>query len=172
MGFIIWVGVLEPAGNLLWRPLQLELARNQLRQCPIARQFTELRPQSPVPGRLVGTTGSIAFRPAIAPNLPAYRRRCALEQRRDRPDRASLNHATRDLLTLGQGQRRIAAVPLAGAYPTRLTQNASYRWVVSIKQLGDLVNRVALAPALPHESPLAFGVANPRPSLHWQHPFR
>jgi hypothetical protein len=42
---------------------------------------------------MVGAAGSIAFTPAIAPNLAAYRRWCALEQSADRPDRASLDDA-------------------------------------------------------------------------------
>ena len=74
MGFIIGVGTLEPASDLFRRPLPVELACHKVCQGSVLYQFTDLRATGPIPGRLVGSSGSIASRAAIAADLAADRR--------------------------------------------------------------------------------------------------
>src|SRR3954467_1169688 len=48
-------------------------------------------------------------------------------------------------------------------------KNPPYRRMRSIKQLGNLVKRFTLAPALPHQGLLAFRIVDPWSLLHLQH---
>jgi hypothetical protein len=42
--------------------------------------------------------------------------------------------------------------------------------MMAVKQAGDLVQRITLLPAIPHQSFVRFGVVNPLSILHLQHP--
>jgi hypothetical protein len=57
-----------------------------------------------------------------------------------------------------------------GTYTARPHQNALNRRVGPIKQLGNLLERIALLPALPHERLLAVRVISPWPICHLQTP--
>lgn len=63
---IVRIRVLEPAGDLLWRPQPLELVCHDAGQCPVLYQFTALRAPRPFPGRLIRQVGSIAASTAVA----------------------------------------------------------------------------------------------------------
>src|SRR6202171_2716595 len=75
----------------------------------------------------------------------------------------------RDLSPFGQGQRQSGAASWGRTDPSCRCQNRLYRRVVPIKQLGDLLERLTLLPALPHQRLLALRVMDPRSLLHLQH---
>ena len=56
---VIRVSALQPAGNLLGRPVPLEPGGNKLPQPPMRRQLTPLGAQSPIPGLLVRRRGTV-----------------------------------------------------------------------------------------------------------------
>jgi hypothetical protein len=47
-GFVIRVGTLQPAGNLLRRPLEAELMRHEVGQRSVLYQLTDLRATAPI----------------------------------------------------------------------------------------------------------------------------
>src|SRR5262245_46636100 len=119
-----------------------------------------------IPGRLIGATGSIAYRTAIASKLAADGGRRSTERCRNRPDRAPRHDGSRDLFPVSQRQCRLRTLSADRTYAAGLGQNAMYRRVKPIKQPGNLVNRVALSPAVPDDCALACRVVNPWPLLH------
>jgi len=80
---VIGVGTLQPAGNLLGRPLKAEFACHELGQRSVLHQSTDLRATASNPRRLLGLAGPIAVRTIVAANLVTDRRRRAAERRRD-----------------------------------------------------------------------------------------
>ena len=96
--------MLEPAGNLLRRPLALKLACHEARQGPVLRQFAGLGPKCPVPRSRLGVTRPVAAMLTVALDLTADSRYCSTERDSNEPDRVLCHHRTRDLLAFGQGQ--------------------------------------------------------------------
>src|SRR3982751_3312846 len=99
--------MLEPAGDLFRRPQQPELVGHDACQRPVLRQLADLGTMSSIPGGLVGLTRPIALLTTVAPDLAADRGCSSAEKSSDRSDRLTCHHRTRDLLTLGQGQRHL-----------------------------------------------------------------
>ena len=163
------MGLSKPTGDLLRRPLQLQLVRHAYRQCGMQSQLTSLGPMRPVPRRLVGMACAVPFGAAVTTDLPTDRRRRPAQRRCNRADRMAGNQRPRHVFALGQAQGPDRPTPSRRPDATRLSQDPADRRVVPVKQPGDLVQRLALLPAIPHQGLLAVGVPNPCPSLHPQH---
>ena len=68
-GFVIGVGTLQPAGNLLRRPLKAQLMCHKVGQRSVLQKLTDLRATASIPRRLVRLAGPIALRTLIASDL-------------------------------------------------------------------------------------------------------
>jgi hypothetical protein len=156
---------LEPPRDLLWRPQQLEFGCDA-RQISTLCQLAALRAMSPIPCCLVGPSRPVVLLTTIALDLSADGGRRSPEDAGDRADRETSHYGTRDLLSLGQGERRGGTAALLRPYAARLRQNPLNRRVRSIKQLGDVLEALTLLPALPHQRLLAVAVVDPRSLLH------
>ncbi len=66
-----WELLLQPARDLLRRPLQRELLRHAPSQLPVQRQTTRLGAQRPLPSTPISTVCTIGLTAAVAPDLPA-----------------------------------------------------------------------------------------------------
>jgi hypothetical protein len=66
---------LQPAGDLLWRPVSRELGRDQLAQRAIPRELADLWPSGVLPRLLISLSRPIAAPAAVTVNLPRHRRR-------------------------------------------------------------------------------------------------
>src|SRR6188474_3509387 len=135
MALVARVSMLEPAGNLLWRPQHSELVGHDSCQRPALQQFADLGPMSSIPGCLVGLARSIALLPTVALDLAADCGCSSAENYGDCSDRSTCHHGTRDLFTLGQGQRHLGTMPLRWTDAARRTENSLHRCVCPIKQL-------------------------------------
>lgn len=69
------ISMLEPAGDLLWRPQHPEHVLHDASQRPVLGQFAALRPKSAFPCRLVRQSRPITVLAAVATDFPADRRR-------------------------------------------------------------------------------------------------
>lgn len=67
------VSAFQPSGNLLRRPLPLELACHDVSQHSVLGQFTGLGTMRPIPGGLVSLARPIAFLATVALELAADR---------------------------------------------------------------------------------------------------
>ena len=168
-GLVVWVSTLEPSRNLLRRPQRLEPTRHDAGQTPILNQLTRLGALRPVPRRLIRLARPIPLLATVALDFSADGGRRSPEQGRHRSNRLTGGYRARYFFAFGQCQRQSRAVSLRGAYPTCPHQNALHRRVVSIKQLGNLLERIALLPALPHQRLLTFRVVDPRPISPFAH---
>jgi hypothetical protein len=72
---VVWVRTPEPSGNLLWRPLQLELACHDARQRSVLNQFTDFGTLRPIPRKLIGMTCPVAIWSAVTLDFAADRGR-------------------------------------------------------------------------------------------------
>jgi hypothetical protein len=70
------VGVLEPTGNLLGRPLQQKLAGHDLRELSIPSKLAILWATGSLPPKPVGLIRPITLTATISPGLPANSGRC------------------------------------------------------------------------------------------------
>src|SRR6516162_6967017 len=96
-----WMRPLQPARDLLGRPILFQLRRNSLPQLVMHRQLTRLRTQRLFPCALVGGRGAVRAGPAIADNLPANGRWRSPQHDRHRPHRPARHKATGNLFALG-----------------------------------------------------------------------
>src|SRR5579862_2466997 len=76
---------LQPAGDLLRRPVFRQFTRNNGPKLLVQGQTADLGAQSQLPGSLVGVTGAILRAPAMAGYLSAYRRGSATKTLSDNP---------------------------------------------------------------------------------------
>jgi hypothetical protein len=159
------IGVFEPTRNLFGRPLQLQLCSNNSRQRLVLHQFANLRATFPIPGKRVRPIRSIILTASVALQLAANRRRSTSQLGRDRPNRQSSHQATRNFLAFRKPQCLRCAVLLQWLDTTGLCEYPLYRGVAPIEQFGNLMNRFAFAPALPHQRLLTLRIVNPR-SFH------
>src|SRR6516225_262233 len=79
-GLVFRIRSLQPAGDLLGRPIQSEPFRNGPPEPRIGRQFTTFRTTSAVPGLLIGRRRAVTIIAAIAADFPAHRRGRAAQQ--------------------------------------------------------------------------------------------
>jgi hypothetical protein len=79
------------------------------------------------------------------------------------------NQRPRHLFALSQAERPRGSSTGRWSDAARLGEDPSNGRVMPIKQPRDLVQRLALPPAVPHQGLVAIGVLDPRPSLHPQH---
>ena len=91
----LWICPLQPACNLLGRPVQLKLSNNGRPQLVMHRQFARLWAQRLLPRELVSRCNTVATHPAVATDLAADRRCCASQRPRYCPDRLALHNASR-----------------------------------------------------------------------------
>ncbi len=75
---VVRIGLFQPSGNLLRRPVLHQFTRNESAELLVEGQAAGLGPQSRFPGLLVGLVGSILRAPAMAGQLSADRRCRAL----------------------------------------------------------------------------------------------
>ncbi|MNQ98573.1 hypothetical protein D3C85_1142690 [compost metagenome] len=125
--------LLEPASNLFWRPLQLELAGNHVGQHAVLRQLTRFGAPRLIPSMLIRLSCTICFAATIALEFPADGRWCASEASGQRADGYAGNDCTRYLLALGQCQGQSGTASLHWPYATRFGQNLLYRRMIAIK---------------------------------------
>jgi len=67
--FVTRMGMLDPAGNLLWRPQHSQLVAVDACQRPVLGKFADLWTTSSIPCRLIGLTRPIAVLPALNETL-------------------------------------------------------------------------------------------------------
>src|SRR5438128_12222597 len=79
-GLVFRIRSLQPAGDLLGRPIQSEPFRNGPPEPRIGRQFTTFRTTSAVPGLLIGRRRAVTIIAAIAADFSAHRRGRAAQQ--------------------------------------------------------------------------------------------
>ena len=168
-GRIVGKGAHQPAGDLLRRPLLLQRVRHAFRQRRMQCQLTSLRSMRPVPCRLIRTAGAVALGAAVAPDFPADRRRRSAQRRCDRADRLAGNQRPRDVFALGQGQGPDRPASRRWPDTTGRREDPSNRRMMPIKQPGDLMERLAFLPPIPHQALLGIGVLDPGSSLQPQH---
>ena len=102
---IVRVGLLQPSGNLLRRPVPHQFTRNQGAKFLVESQATDLRPQGRLPGLGVGFVRSILRAPAMAGHLSAYRGASATQMWGDGPHRTAAGDSAGDVFSFGQCQR-------------------------------------------------------------------
>src|SRR4029453_5899641 len=68
-GFVVRVGMLQPAGDLLRRPPEAKLMCHEVGQRSVLHQFTDLRAATSVPRSLIRLAGPIASRALITSDL-------------------------------------------------------------------------------------------------------
>src|SRR5207248_9121834 len=104
VSLVIGIGVPEPPGNLLRRPVVLQPGSDQLPQLFMRRQLAGLRPKGTIPGLAVRRCSTIASVTAIALELAAHRRWCTTQLSRNRAQRYAGCNASRDLFALIKAQ--------------------------------------------------------------------
>jgi hypothetical protein len=148
-GRIIRIAALEPTGDLLGRPVPLELPCHRPAQARITRQLTCLRPPRHHPSPFIGACRTIASRPAVALDLAADRRRRTTQTAGNRPQRLSDRNPSGDLLSLGQRQRQPGTRPFYGADPASRPQVIEYARGRLAQDPADRLQSFALLPAIP-----------------------
>jgi|GEM_PF-5039251 len=98
----------------------------------------------------------------IAPNFPTDGGWRPVQPHGYHADRLAGHQSSGNLLALGQRQRTIRPVTLSGPDTAALGQDPANRGVMTIKESGNLVKRLATLPAIPHKSYLRFVVINLR----------
>ena len=161
--------MLEPPNDLLRRPQQAQLVGHDARQGTVFSQFAALGTMRPIPSSAVSLSRPIANSPSIALDLAADRRRRSSHSHCDRTDRVTDHQRARDFLPLCKCQCQPRAMSFGRADIARLSQDASYGPMRSIKQVSDLMKSPASFPALPHQRLLAICVVSPSPVPHLQH---
>src|SRR4051794_29576890 len=154
---------LQPAGDLLRRPVLLELRRDQVAQDPVAGELARLRPPRPLPGTPIGLGSAVATAAAVSVELARDRRGRAAETGRDPSRRLARRDAARDLLPLLQRQHEPTPPPLAGRHAAVLTDRAVNRAGRSIERPANLTDRLASLPPLPELPTLPRRVLPPLP---------
>ncbi len=102
---VVRIGLLQPSGNLLRRPVLHQFTRNEGAELVVQGQPTDLRPQGRLPGLGVGFVSSILHAPAMAGHLSAYRGASATQMLGDDPHRAAAGDSAGDVFAFGQCQR-------------------------------------------------------------------
>ena len=102
---VVRIGLLQPSGNLLRRPVLHQFTRNEGAELLVEGQATDLGPQSRLPGLVVGFVGSILRAPAMAGHFSAYRGGRATQMLGDDPHRAAAGDSAGDVFAFGQCQR-------------------------------------------------------------------
>src|SRR5277367_6825071 len=103
--------MLEPSGNLLWRPQPSKLLGHDACQRPVLHQFADLGTKCTIPGGVVCFGGSIVRPTAIAFDLTAHCRWSSIEPCSDRANGSAFCHRAGDLLPLSQRQGALGAPP-------------------------------------------------------------
>lgn len=144
------VGADQPAGDLLGRPVRLELLGDQRLQPQIRREQAGLRPLGVAPGPVIGPHRSIAPPATVTPDLPADRGRRATEPAGDPADGLAVSQPARDLLALGQCERPRRSRPLRRHDPAAGLDDPVDGSGVSAQRSPELAERLTLLPASPH----------------------
>src|SRR6185369_12884644 len=95
---IVWVGPLEPAGNLFGRPQRLQLVRHSMCQPRVLRQLTRSGTTRPSPGCLVGLSRSVTFPAPIAFDFTTDGGRRSPQLSSERTDRTPRHQASGNFL--------------------------------------------------------------------------
>jgi len=101
---VVRIGLFQPSGNLLRRPVLHQFTRNESAEFLVEGQAAGLGPQSRFPGLLVGLVGSILRAPAMAGQFSADRRCRATQMLGDDPQRGAAGDAPGDVFAFGQGE--------------------------------------------------------------------
>ena len=162
----LWRCPLQPACDLLGRPVELQLSNNSLPQRAMHRQLARLRAQRLLPRELVSRCSPVATYPTIAIDLSADRRCGAGQHPRYCPDRLALHNASRYLLAFRHRQRQTGSAsgrrhdPAAGP---QMRKNAGGRLA---KGATDRLQAFTLLPALPKLRALRCRKSNPMIHRH------
>ena len=112
----------QPLRDLLWRPIVIELGRDQPRQLGIASQLAHLQTARPVECRSIGRQRAARITATVASDLPGHPRRGPANTTGDRPRRQARCGPPGNLFTLNQGQMIGPTSPRNRRHPTRLAQ--------------------------------------------------
>src|SRR6185437_2336592 len=97
---IIGILSLQPAGNLLERPVQDQFTRNDLPQPRVQGQKAPLRSQRCLPGLAIRLMSAIDKTTTMARDLPTHRRGRSSEVSGDLTDRPAGSDSSRKVLAL------------------------------------------------------------------------
>lgn len=114
---IVQIRPFEPAGDLLRRPVQRQLAGHYTPEPVIQRESTEFWTTGAVPGSLIRSVRTIPLPIDVSRDLTADGRRCTIERPGNLTQRRAGSEAPRYLLALGQRERpdgALAASPHRG----------------------------------------------------------
>src|ERR1700730_16934602 len=113
--FIIAKLSCKPPGDLLWRPVQLQLLCHQAGQLRVFGQVALLGPQPSIPSTLIRDMSSVPPpSQCIARNLATDARGSSTKAPRDLADRSVSAKPTRNLLSLRKSQGTSRAMPPCG----------------------------------------------------------
>ena len=151
------IRALQPAGNLLGRPVLLELAGDDPPQRLMHCQLAPLRTQCPVPRSPVRGRGAVVLVPTVAPQLAAHRRRGTAEIGCDRTQRHSPCQASGYLLPLRQAQHAHRTSSRRRPDPAGRLEMRKDRRRVSAERAPNQLERLASLPAIPDLRALSCG---------------
>src|SRR4029077_241025 len=141
--FIVAIFPCKPSGNLLRRPLQLQLLGDQAGQLRISGQVAWLWPERSIPCPLIRSVRSIAPRQrGVAGDLSADGRGRSSEASRDVADPLVSPPPPRDLLTLGESQGEPRAATLSRSHASVYPHRSQQREVAPAHRLGHRRNRL------------------------------
>ncbi len=166
------VSLFKPSCDLFRRPLMLQFARYDLCQGWIARQLARLVAVCTLPGSFVGPSSPVASLATVAVKLTADGGCGSTQACSHAVNGFAHCQSSRDLLALSEGQCQSGPMARWRADSAGCGQDVLNGGMWSIEQLADLVQGIALAPAIPHHRFLYFGVVDPRSLLHGQHSLR
>jgi hypothetical protein len=154
---------LQPAGDLLGRPVLPELRRNETAQDRAACELAPLRPPRTLPGAPVGLGGAVAASALMPVELTCDRRGRSAQTGGNPSRRLASSNAARDLLALMKRQREAAPAPLTRSHASAQADRATNRAGRSIERPADLADRLAPPPPLPQLPTLQRRVLPPPP---------
>src|SRR3954468_9778328 len=114
------------------------------------RQLAGLRPEGSIPRSLVRNRRTVPALAAVALQLAAYRRCRSSKTARDRPQRHSSGHASRDLLALIEGQHASRSSPRYRSDAAMRLQVSKDRRRLLAERPADQAQPVTSLPAIPN----------------------
>ncbi len=145
---------LEPTGNLLRRPLLLQLGGHQGLQFGPLRKQAELGAACAPHRPLLSPQRAITLPSAAMGDLAAHRRGAASQAARDRAKGLPRDKAPRDLLALRHLQRRGSLTTLTRSDPAAGAESVEHIRRRALQRPTNLRQRLAALPARPQLPPL------------------
>ncbi|MDN5876925.1 MAG: hypothetical protein L0J19_13395, partial [Brevibacterium sp.] len=101
---IVWIVPAQAPADLFWRPTMDKPRRDVVTQWRVLLQLQPLWPGPSSLSTIVGINGSIGIKSLVAADLPADRRRCAVQTHSNDPDRVAGCDPAGDFFPIGQCQ--------------------------------------------------------------------